>query len=232
MKLTALTQRLHMVHVGPVNIFLIDDPSGLVLIDTGFTSHVPKVEAAVAALGKSMSDLKHILITHAHPDHGGGAAELKKRTGARVYSHPFDAPLIAGKEPLRKLSAGPGVVAFLIFNLFIKNSRERIPGVETDQLLNEGDVLPFGKGLRVIHVPGHCKGQVALLYSDEKTVLIAADTCGNMGGLNWSVAYEDREEGKRSLEKICGYDFDIAAFGHGKPILSGADAAFRKRWKN
>jgi hypothetical protein len=51
-----------------------------------------------------------------------------------------------------------------------------------------------------------------------------------MLGLGWSLGYEDLEEGKRSLRKLSDLDFQVACFGHGKPILKDASLRFRKIW--
>lgn len=70
-----------------VNLWLIVEPDGLTLIDTGLARSGPrKVLAEIAATGRQPADLKRILITHTDPDHTGGAAELKRLTGARVYA--------------------------------------------------------------------------------------------------------------------------------------------------
>ena len=54
------------------------------------------------------------------------------------------------------------------------------------------------------------------------------DACANMLGLGPPIAYEDRGRGERSQRKLARLDFDIACFGHGKPILRDASARFRK----
>ena len=51
-----------------------------------------------------------------------------------------------------------------------------------------------------------------------------------MKGLDYSIAYEDIEEGKRSLCKLAELEFNTAVFGHGKPIRENAAAQFRARW--
>ena len=87
-------------------------------------------------------------------------------------------------------------------------------------------------GLTAIHVPGHCAGQIALLWQQHGGVLIAADACSNLMGLGLSLAlgYEDLEQGRRSLHKLSALDFRVACFGHGKPILKDAASRFREVW--
>ncbi len=96
--------------------------------------------------------------------------------------------------------------------------------------VNDGDMLPFAGGIKAIHVPGHCAGQLAFLWQQHGGVLFAADTCSNVIGLGWSLGYEDLEEGKRSLRKLGQFDFQVACFGHGNAIMHEACAQFRKKW--
>jgi glyoxylase-like metal-dependent hydrolase (beta-lactamase superfamily II) len=62
-------------------------------------------------------------------------------------------------------------------------------------------------------------------------VLFAADAAANMGGLGLSLVYEDLAEGRRTLARLAALDFDAALFGHGAPIMRGAAARFRRRWR-
>ena len=59
--------------------------------------------------------------------------------------------------------------------------------------------------------------------------MFAADACSNMMGLGWSLGYENFQEG-RSLKKLSAMDFQIACFGHGKPILKDASHRFKELW--
>ena len=87
---------------------------------------------------------------------------------------------------------------------------------------------PIAGGLAAVHVPGHCAGQVALLWRGE--MLFAADACANLFGLGGPIGYEDRGQGERDQRRLAGLDFRIACFGHGKAILHDAVARFRRRW--
>ena len=75
---------------------------------------------------------------------------------------------------------------------------------------------------------GHCEGQVAFLYPKHGGVLFFADSCMNINGLVWTFVYEDFGIAKQSLQKLSKLSFEVAGFGHGKPILKGADVTTRK----
>src|SRR5436309_3233459 len=87
-------------------------------------------------------------------------------------------------------------------------------------LLDTGEGL--AGGVRAIHVPGHCAGQLAFLWPEHGGVLIAADAAANVFGLAPSPLYEDLAEGMRSLSRLSAFDFEVACFGHGRPITTGA----------
>lgn len=224
-----LADGLYVIPAGQVNTFLLDSPEGCTLIDTGFPGKADTILQAVRDLGKQPSDIRHIVITHAHPDHIGSLAALKQATGADAYIHPLDAPIAAQGTGFRPLTPAPGVLTGILFRIFVRPDAS-VEATTIEHRVEDGETLPIAGGLTAIHVPGHCAGQVALLWPRHGGVLFAADTCGNMMGLSPSLGYEDLEEGKRSLWKLASLDFDRACFGHGKAITHDASARFRKKW--
>ena len=225
MALKALADGLYILP-GMVNMYLLDTPEGLTLIDAGFPGDEKKVLEGIKALDRRASDLRQIVLTHAHPDHIGGLAALKRATGARTVMHPLDIPIAERGGPIRPMRAAPGLLSHALFALFVRPEQKLEPA-RIDQAMTDGDVLPIAGGLEVIHVPGHCAGQVALLWM-ERSVLFTGDACVNMLGLGAPVGYEDRAEGERSQRKLAGLEFETACFGHGKPILHRASGRFRK----
>jgi glyoxylase-like metal-dependent hydrolase (beta-lactamase superfamily II) len=89
--------------------------------------------------------------------------------------------------------------------------------------------LPIAGGIDVIHVPGHCAGQVAL-YWRRGRMLFAADACMNIFGLGDPMGFEDLEIGRASQRKLAALSFDAAGFGHGKPLARNASARFSRKW--
>lgn len=96
--------------------------------------------------------------------------------------------------------------------------------------VEDGAVLPFADGLRVIHTPGHSAGQIALLWPAHGGVLFAADAAINVVGLALFPAYEDLAQGQASLARLAAHTFAVACFGHGRPITRTAALRFRARW--
>ena len=160
-------------------------------------------------------------------------AAVRAATGAAVYCHPADAPIVAAGGGFRPLDVTPGVVNWLVWRLFVRPILRRFARVDptpVDETLHDGQVLPIAGGLTVLHTPGHCAGQVSLLWQAHGGVLLAADAAANMFGLGLSVAYEDRPAGERQLHRLAALDFRVACFGHGKAIIGDAASRFRRRW--
>jgi len=223
---TQVVKGLLQISLGGVNAFLIDDGE-LTLIDTGLPKSDDKIVAAIESTGKNVTDLKHIIVTHCHPDHAGSVAALKRRSGARVYMHPVDAAMVRKGESARPMSPSPGLLRGLMYRLFIPKTPQPIEPCAIDQEVNDGTELPIAGGLKAIHVPGQCAGQVALLWP-RRRLLFVADACANMPTFGYALGYEDLEEGRKSLRKLAALDFDVAVFGHGSPIKSGAAQKFRQ----
>lgn len=211
---------------GTVNMYLLDAPEGLTLVDAGFPGDEKKVLDALKALDRPVAALRHIVLTHAHPDHIGGLAALKRMTGARTYMHPADIPVAERGGSFRPMTAAPGLLSRVLFAALVRPNT-RVEPCCIDQAVADGDVLPIGGGLRVVPVPGHCAGQVALLWT-ERGVLFTGDACTNMFGLGPPIGYEDKAEGERSQRKLASLEFETACFGHGKPVLKGASERFRR----
>jgi metallo-beta-lactamase class B len=77
-------------------VYLITSPQGHILIDTGLPEATPQIRSSIAKLGFKVADIKYLLNTHAHLDHTGGFAELKKETGAQLIAGAADRPLLEG----------------------------------------------------------------------------------------------------------------------------------------
>jgi glyoxylase-like metal-dependent hydrolase (beta-lactamase superfamily II) len=224
---------LFVIPTGIVNTFLIDAPDGCALVDAGLPGRDADILRGVAAAGRRPTDIRHLIVTHAHPDHIGSLAAVRAATGAAVYCHPADAPIVAAGGAFRPLDVTPGVVNGLVWRLFVRPILRRFAQVDptpVDETLHDGQVLPIAGGLTVLHTPGHCAGQVCLLWRPHGGVLLAADAAANMFGLGLSVAYEDRTAGERQLHRLAALDFRVACFGHGKAIIGDAASRFRRRW--
>ena len=101
---------VHIVPMGFANAFLIEGDNGLTLIDAGFRGKESAVFGAIRELGRLPNQLKHLLFTHAHPDHIGSAAAIVRGTGARTYMHPLDIPIAESGGSFRPMTPAPGLM--------------------------------------------------------------------------------------------------------------------------
>lgn len=85
---------IYYVGASDLTSYLITTPKGHILIDSGSKETVAHIKKNVAKLGFKLEDIKIILNSHAHTDHAGGIAELKKLTGATFYANERDRPLL------------------------------------------------------------------------------------------------------------------------------------------
>ena len=230
MALEQILPSLYRVPLKAVNAFVIDlGGDGLVLVDAGTPDDARAILNAVGELGKRPADVRHVLVTHCHADHAGGLAELKKATGAPAYMHPTDAEMVRVGRALRPLTPTPGPLNRAAFWLFLRNGPETLPATGVEHEVTDGEVLPFAGGIKAVHAPGHCAGQLAFFWPRHGGVLFAADAVANVAGLlGLSPGHEDLEEGKLSAKKLARLDFETACFGHGRTIRRGASARFRK----
>jgi metallo-beta-lactamase class B len=132
---------VHYVGTAHIAAYLITDTAGHVLIDGGMEESAPQIAANIAQLGFRIGDVRHLLINHAHWDHAGGLAELKRLSGAS---------LVAGAADAADLALG--------FNSD-RDDVARFAPVVVDRHVGEGDQLRIGADELVAHLtPGHTRG--------------------------------------------------------------------------
>jgi glyoxylase-like metal-dependent hydrolase (beta-lactamase superfamily II) len=219
---------LWMVRLGIVNVYFVDD-GGLTLVDTAMAGSADAVLAAVSELGHRPEELDRIVVSHAHPDHSGSLAALKRATRAEAWMHGLDAALVRRGLCARPMTPSPGLLPWMAAKLFMRGAGPQVEPHEIEHELQDATVIS-GTNLTALHAPGHCAGQVALFWPRHGGVLFVADAASNMGGLGRSLVYEDHELGLRTLSRLAALDFEVAVFGHGRPITKKAAAAFRARW--
>ncbi len=218
-----------MISSGGVHVYMLDGGAdGLVLIDAGFPDKQNAIYDGIRNLGRQVDDVKHIVLTHAHPDHIGGLAALVKATGAQTWMHEIDASIAEKGAGFRYLKRAPELVPGLLYRAVYKPGGT-VQAAKIDHKVKDGDVLPIAGGLRAIHAPGHCAGQIALLW-ETRRALFAADVCTNILGLNSPIGYEDEAVGRRSQKMLCDRDYDLACFGHGAPLVGDAANKMRRHW--
>ncbi|WP_164976292.1 subclass B3 metallo-beta-lactamase [Oleiharenicola lentus] len=136
---------LYYVGASGVSAWLFSTPEGHILLDTGFADTVPIIRRSVEQLGFKLTDIKLILSSHAHIDHTGGHAAMKRLTGAQVLASAADA---------RTLESG-GADDFLTWP---KDTLLYQP-VKVDRIIADGEEVTLGGTTLTAHLtPGHTRG--------------------------------------------------------------------------
>jgi glyoxylase-like metal-dependent hydrolase (beta-lactamase superfamily II) len=228
--LEPVTEHVHRVDTGAMAVYLLVLPGSLTLIDAGFPGTIDILANVLRELGRTPHDVEAILVTHSHPDHAAGLAEIRKATGAQVWMHPADAQLVRAGQAYRPWKVAPGLHNRIFAWRVINRSPKTFEPVPVDREAVPGEDIPVAGGLTAIATPGHTAGHLVFLWPGDGGVLFAGDAAKNERRLEPATIYEDLGQGLESLRMISGYDFEVACFAHGKPITGGADHAFRRLW--
>jgi glyoxylase-like metal-dependent hydrolase (beta-lactamase superfamily II) len=227
-----VTKQVFKVTSGDMHVFLIVRPDGITAIDAGFPGTWELVKAGLDELGRKPEDIRDILVTHAHPDHAGGLAEIKEATGAKVWMHPADADMVEQGISFRPWKAAPGLRNWWFGYHIVRKSPQRYEPVEVENRVRPGNTIPVAGGVKAIHTPGHSAGHLMFLWPEEGGVLFTGDAVNNVKGLSGPPIYEDAAKTGESLSKLTNEKFRVACFAHGEPIVGHADARFRAKWGN
>ncbi|MGI4750956.1 MAG: MBL fold metallo-hydrolase [Janthinobacterium lividum] len=221
MQVSKITEDVFQVTLPIVNVFLVDLPAGLLLIDTGPKNSEDEIFAAIEQIGKRPTDLRYIIITHAHHDHSGSLAAILKAVNVQVFASPLCAEMLkrgVAFEPESKLFSFllKLITVFGLIRLqFIYINPVNFP----IKIVLEGDVIPDTNGLQVINAPGHTLEQIALFYPIKEALLFAADAAENLKSLKPAFAYQSAKINQQTLKKLTTYDFKYAVFGHGSALI-------------
>jgi glyoxylase-like metal-dependent hydrolase (beta-lactamase superfamily II) len=214
-----------------VNSYLVEDGHELVVVDAGAPSHWRLLTDELAAMGRSIDDVRAVLLTHGHDDHVG-FAERARRSGRMVLVHELDAALARGEVPNRVKTHGP--IRPLPFLRFLAYSARRgllrVPRVREVATYGDGATLDLPGSPRVIHAPGHTPGNSALHFAGHDALFSGdalntyAVTSGRTGP-QLSPFNFDRAQALRSLDRFEGLEARHVLPGHGAPWRDGLAAA-------
>ena len=156
--------QIHRISTHFSESYIIEIDRELVLVDAGMPGSEHQILQRINQFNHS--DLKIILITHAHVDHYGSAAALRNITGAKIAVHSADAEAMAkGKSHLGK-ARGRGKIVSSLFPLLEKIYQ--LTPTKADIYFENGDELQINRiGCKVIHTPGHTPGSCTYLIKDK-----------------------------------------------------------------
>ncbi len=122
--------------------YLIVTPKGLILLDGGSAALGPVIKKNIEELGFRVENIRYLLNSHAHLDHAGGLAQLKKLSGAKMVASEGDRPLLERRMQDPQFGDRLGFLA-----------------VQVDEIIHDGESVELGGvSLRAVLTPGHTPG--------------------------------------------------------------------------
>jgi glyoxylase-like metal-dependent hydrolase (beta-lactamase superfamily II) len=209
--------QVHSLRLGLGRAYLLEFPKGMILVDCGSPGQERKVIHALHRLGRS--DLRLIFITHAHLDHYGSAAALRRISGAPVAIHRLDAAAMARAQTNVGKARSFGRLIRLAIPL--AESLLNPEPLQADLLVDDGDDLGIADlQARVLHVPGHTAGSTSLIVQDR--LAFAGDLILTTGYPRFQKFFaQDWSLIPSSVRRLQALHPEWVYPGHGKSALHG-----------
>ena len=215
-----------------VNAYLVADGSDVTIIDAGVPGYYGDIPRELAAMGRTVADVRALVLTHGHSDHIGFAERLRRERGVPVWVHEADAALARGEVPNPATGYGPlrwaPLLGFLWFTAL--HGGLRIPKLTEVSAFGDGVTLDAPGSPRVIIVPGHTPGNAALHVPSLRALFVGdalatyAVTTGRRGP-QIAPFTADPSMALASLARLEAVDADYVLPGHGDEWKGGVAAA-------
>ncbi len=231
-----VADRIYRLGDRGANWYVIEADHGLTVVDAGYPVHAAQLPALLASIGRTARDIVAILLTHHHPDHLGLAEQMHRDSGAPVLIHAADldgARRGGGSPPLAGWIRGmvrPSVVRYMID--VAREGAFAVPRIAGLATFADGDWLDVPGHPRVIHAPGHTKGE-CVLHLPDRDVLFTGDALVTYNPVNRRrgpqvVAppfVDDLRQAVGSLDRIEATGATTLLPGHGEPWTTGVEEA-------
>jgi glyoxylase-like metal-dependent hydrolase (beta-lactamase superfamily II) len=225
---------LHRLGSSLINSYLILEGGNVTIIDAGLPGFWSDLPRELAAMGRSLEDVRAVVLTHGDTDHIGFAERIHRERGVPVYVHELDAARARGevKKPMSgwgPVKLGP-LVGFLAYTA--RKGGLRIPPLTEVVTFTEG-LLDVPGSPQVIHVPGHTPGSVAIHVPAVDAVFMgdAFTTRSVLTGREGPQPGPftlDPAQARASLAKLDTIEATWALPGHGEAWSSGLAGALRQ----
>jgi glyoxylase-like metal-dependent hydrolase (beta-lactamase superfamily II) len=225
---------IHRIEDANTNWYLIEDGDRLTVVDAGTPASWGSLQEALVRIGRGLSDIEAVVLTHAHYDHVGFAERARRDLGVPVWVHENDVPLsrhplVFGYErsPLHYLG-NPG--ALRVMAAMARTRAFFAPGVQEVRRFGDGDgTLDVPGRPRVVPTPGHTLGHCALHLAD-RDVVIAGDAVVTLDPYTGArgprlvarAAVADVDRNLATLDALAQTGAGTVLVGHGDPWREGA----------
>ena len=179
--------------------FLITGPEGHIVLDGGYPSTAPMIIASIAKLGFSIKDVKVLLNSEPHPDHGGGLGVLQQASGAELWASEASAYTLA--------SGGDDPDAVLPLRALVWIGVLGYPKMRVAHRFKDGDTIRLGPLALTAHITGgHTRGCTSWSFSvrDGERILNVVSACdlGVLGVIRYAEQAADLERSFRVLRSL------------------------------
>ena len=205
MKPFHVIDNIYYVGTAGVSSFLIFTLQGFILTDGGLPESAAQIEANIKTLGFNIKDVKIILNSHAHFDHAGGLAKLKRDSGATMIASAADKPILEKG----RIAFGP-------------SATDPFPPVKVDRAVKDGDTVVLGGVTLTAHItPGHTPGATCwtmpiVAGAENHNVIFFSSITVAGNPLVGNKAYPQiADDYKASFAKLKAIDADIFLAPHG-----------------
>jgi glyoxylase-like metal-dependent hydrolase (beta-lactamase superfamily II) len=228
-----LAPSLHRIGSDLVAVYLVEDSGGVTMVDAGLPGLWDELEPELAAMGRSLDDVRGVILTHGDTDHIGFAEKLRVERGVPVFVHELDATRARG-EVKKDISWGKVKIGPLMRFLFYSARRGGLKITPVSEVVpfTDGQVLDLPGAPVVIHIPGHTPGSVAFHVPAVDAVFVGdALTTGHV--LTGAVGPQpapftlDPEQALVSLDRVEALQAKWVLPGHGAPWADGVSEAVR-----
>lgn len=230
-----ITTGVHRIGSGLINAYLIEENGEVTVIDAGLPGYWADLPAELAGMGRSLTDIRAVVLTHGHTDHIGFAERARQELKVPVSVHEIDAQLARGEIPNGAGRAGAIRIGPLLRFLVLTMGKGALRTKHLAEVSTFGDgaTLDLPGSPRVILMPGHTPGSAAihvpsigvLFVGDAMaTVSVASGVTGPM----IAPFSADRATAVASLAKLDGVEAGWLLPGHGQPWTAGVQAAVTK----
>jgi glyoxylase-like metal-dependent hydrolase (beta-lactamase superfamily II) len=200
--------------MGRVNCYLISTDSGYALIDTGGSNNRKELISQLESAGCQPGMLQLIILTHGDFDHTGNAAYLRSAYASQIAMHPGDLGMAEQGDMFFNRKQPNILIRTLVPLLTGFGKSQRF---SPDVLVSDDDDLSaFGFDARVISIPGHSQGSIAILSAEAD--LFCGDLLENIKEPALGSLTDDVPTANASLEKLAGLPIGMVYPGHGQPF--------------
>jgi glyoxylase-like metal-dependent hydrolase (beta-lactamase superfamily II) len=215
-----------------INAYLVEEGGSVTLVDAGIAGLYGELAGELASMGRTLDDVRALILTHGHGDHLGFAERIRRDRQTRLWVHEADVALARGEVPNPSKGFGPvkvrPLLAFLWFT--ITHGGLRTKHVAEASVFADGAMLDVPGSPRIIHTPGHTPGSAVLEFASHRALLVGdafatyAVTTGRSGP-QIAPFTADRNRALESLARIQDTPADVLLPGHGEPWSSGTKEA-------